>query len=68
VNWNNFWKWRKPMTTFTSEDRELCEQDFMKQIKALQDEVVRTQTELVMALAEVQALRCQLITAEGSRH
>ena len=56
------------MTTFTSEDRELCEQDLMNQIKALQDEVVRTQTELVMALAEVQALRCQLITAEGSAH
>jgi len=56
------------MTTWTSEDRELCEQDLMKQIKALQDELIKTQTELVMALAEVQALRCQLITEEGSRH
>jgi hypothetical protein len=56
------------MTTWTSEDRQSCVIDLTKQVEELQDELVKTQTELVMALAEVQALRCQLITAEGSRH
>jgi len=68
VNWNNLWKWREKMTTWTSEDRQSCVIDLTKQVEELQDELVKTQTELVMALAEVQALRCQLITAEGSRH
>ena len=68
VNWNNFWKWKDKMTTFTSEDRQSCVIDLTKQVEELQDELIKTQTELVMALAELQALRWQLITAEGSRH
>ena len=68
VNWNNFWKWKDKMTTFTSEDRQICEQDLTRQVLELQDQLVKTQTELVMALAEVEALRCQLITAERSQH
>jgi len=68
VNWNNFWKWKDKMTTFTSEDRQSCVIDLTKQVEELQDELIKTQTELVMALAELQALRWQLIMAEGSRH
>jgi len=56
------------MTTWTSEDRQICEQNLTRQVLELQDQLIKTQTELVMALAEVEALRCQLITAERSQH
>jgi hypothetical protein len=39
-----------------------------KQIKELQDQVVKTHAGLVMAMAELKALRQQLITATQGKH
>lgn len=49
-------------------DQEQLEQDLRHQMKILQSELIKTQSELVMALAEVQALRHQLITATQGKH
>ena len=49
-------------------DQEQLEQDLRHQMKIVQDELIKTQTELVMAMAEIQALRHQLITATQGRH
>ena len=56
------------MTTWTTEDRVQCVEEMQKQIKELQDQNVKLNTELTMALAEMQALRHQLITATQGRH
>lgn len=64
-NWNNLWKWRKQMN---QDDQEQLEQDLRKQLRIVQDELIKTQTELMMALAELEAMRHQLISAERGRH
>jgi len=62
------WKWREQMTTWTTEDRVLCVAEMQKEIKELQDQLVIANTELTIAMAEVAALRHQLITATQSKH
>ena len=64
----NLWKWREQMTTWTTEDRVLCVKEMQKEIKELQDQLVIANMELTIAMAEVEALRYQLITATQSRH
>ena len=57
------------MTTWTTEDRVLCEVERLnKEIKDLQDRLIQSETNLTMAMAEIQALRHQLITATQGRH
>ena len=65
----NLWKWRKQMTTWTTEDRMHCViEEMQKEIKELQDQLVMANMELTIAMAEVEALRHQLITATQSKH
>ncbi len=64
-NWNNLWKWRNHMN---QDDQEQLEQDLRHQLRIVQDELIKTQTELMMALAELEAMRHQLISAERGRH
>ena len=56
------------MTTWTTEDRAHCEKDLLKQISDLQDQNVKLNMELTIAMAEVEALRHQLITATQGKH
>ena len=65
----NLWKWRKQMTTWTTEDRMHCViEEMQKEIKELQDQLVIANMELTIAMAEVEALRYQLITATQGKH
>jgi hypothetical protein len=64
----NLWKWREQMTTWTTEDRVLCVEEMQKEIKELQDQLVIANMELTIAMAEVEALRYQLISAERGKH
>ena len=50
------------------DDQEQLEQDLRHQLRIVQDELIKTQTELMMALAELEAMRHQLISAERGRH
>jgi hypothetical protein len=56
------------MTTWTTEDRVLCVEEMQKEIKELQDQLVIANMELTIAMAEVEALRHQLITATQGKH
>jgi polyhydroxyalkanoate synthesis regulator phasin len=56
------------MTTWTTEDRVSCVEEMQKQIKELQDQLVIANMELTIAMAEVEALRHQLITLTNSQH
>jgi len=57
------------MTTWTTEDRMHCViEEMQKEIKELQDQLVMANMELTIAMAEVEALRHQLITATQSKH
>ena len=64
----NLWKWIEQMTTWTTEDRVLCVAEMQKEIKELQDQLVIANMELTIAMAEVEALRYQLITATQGKH
>ncbi len=65
----NLWKWREQMTTWTTEDRMHCViEEMQKEIKELQDQLVIANMELTIAMAEVEALRYQLITATQGKH
>jgi hypothetical protein len=57
------------MTTWTTEDRMHCViEEMQKEIKELQDQLVIANMELTIAMAEVEALRYQLITATQGKH
>ena len=57
------------MTTWTTEDRMHCViEEMQKEIKELQDQLVIANMELTIAMAEVEALRHQLITATQGKH
>jgi hypothetical protein len=57
------------MTTWTTEDRVLCEVEKLKaEIKQLQDQQIKNLSELAIAMAEIQALRYQLNSAERGLH
>lgn len=57
------------MTTWTTEDRVLCEIEKLRnEIRELQDREVKNLKEMAIAMAEIQALRHQLITLTNSQH